>query len=92
MKQMEVSRGSFRAAFEGEKQDQHGAKCPCDTESCESLTEIILHGHETADFVLKKNKESSANDVEQHQLLERMKLTIGVTVGNMEEAVKAGTI
>ncbi|MFN9981841.1 MAG: hypothetical protein ACK53Y_18090, partial [bacterium] len=51
-----------------------------------------MHGHETADFVLKKNKESSANDVEQHQLLERMKLTIGVTVGNMEEAVKAGTI
>jgi hypothetical protein len=54
MKHMEVSHGSFRAAFEGEEQDQHGAKCPCDTESCESLTEIILHGHETADFVLKK--------------------------------------
>jgi len=44
MKQMEVSRRSFRAAFEGEEQDQHGAKCPCDTESCESSTEIILHG------------------------------------------------
>ena len=33
---------------------------------------------------LKKYKESSANNVEQHQLLERMKSTIGVAVGNME--------
>jgi hypothetical protein len=41
---------------------------------------------------LNKYKESSANDVEQHQLLERMKSTIGVAVGNMEEAIKAGTI
>ena len=41
---------------------------------------------------LNKYKESSANDVEQHQLLECMKSTIGVAVGNMEEAIKAGTI
>jgi len=40
----------------------------------------------------KKYKESSANDIEQHQLLEHMKSTIGVAVGNMEEAIKAGTI
>jgi hypothetical protein len=41
---------------------------------------------------LKKYKESSADDVEQHQLLEHLKSTIRVTVGNMEEAIKADTI
>jgi hypothetical protein len=41
---------------------------------------------------LKKYKAASANDVEQQQLLEYMKLTIGVAVGNMEEEIKAGTI
>ncbi len=90
-KQTEVSCRSFRAAFEGEEQDQHGAKSTCDTESCESSTEIVLHGHEAADFI-EKYKESSSNDVEQQQLIECMKSTIGIAVGNMEEAIKGGTI
>ena len=51
-----------------------------------------MHGHEAADFVKKKYKESFADDVEQHKLLEHMKSTIGVAVGNMEEAIKAATI
>jgi hypothetical protein len=41
---------------------------------------------------LKKYKDASANDVEQQQLLDRMKSTIGVAVGNMETVITAGTI
>ena len=41
---------------------------------------------------LKKYKDACEQDPEQEQLIDRMKSTIGVAVGNMEAAIKAGTI
>jgi hypothetical protein len=41
---------------------------------------------------LKKYKDAYGEDEEQLQLIERMESTIGVAVGNMETAIKSGTL
>ena len=50
-----------------------------------------MHGHETT-HVSKKYKDAYGEDEEQLHLIERMKSTIGVAVGNMETAIKSGTL
>jgi hypothetical protein len=50
-----------------------------------------LHGHETT-HVSKKYKDAYGEDEEQLHLIEGMKSTIGVAVGNMETAIKSGTL